>query len=103
MAIMVNYPLGCDTYQKLCKILKQGGNGILPPWIHIRQEQSKISPEPALLSEPYDNIYFSYEESMKLITQKIIESLPPSIILLNPAVLNSSILMAVEAMQSINR
>ena len=78
MAIMVDCQLGRESYTKLCKILKQQGHDILPPWIHIRKTQSGISPTPKPLPDPHDGVQMSYAESVKITAQRIMESLPPS-------------------------
>ena len=85
IAIMVDCSLGRDTYSKLSKILKQEGHRILPPWIHVRNVQAKISPEPMPLPEPHVGVHFSFEKSMQLTANRILEGIPPS---KYPAVMN---------------
>ena len=87
IAILVNCSLGRDTYSKLGKILKQQGHDILPPWIHVRREQSLISPKPQPLPNPHEGVLMSYAESVKITAQRIMEDIPPSLIP-TPAVMN---------------
>ena len=87
IAIMVECNLGRGTYTKLGKILKEEGHNILPPWIHVRTRQCKISPDPIALPAPHIGMHFPFEKRMQLTAYRILESIPPSQIP-NPAVMN---------------
>ena len=80
MAIMVDCQLGQKTYSKLRKTLKQQGHDILPPWINLRKTQTSISPKPQPLPDPYKGVQMQYAESVQITAQRIMETLPPSIV-----------------------
>ena len=84
---MANCSLGCDTYSKLKQILEQQGHDILSPWIHIKAEQSKISPKPQPLPVPHEGVMLTYVESVSFTAQRIMEDMPISLIP-NPAIMD---------------
>ena len=86
-AILVNCSLGRETYSKLRKILKNEGHEILPPWIHIRKEQSFISPKVETFPPPHKGVMLSYEESVKITARRILEDMSP-IHIPNAAIMN---------------
>ena len=53
----------------------------------MRNVQAKISPEPMALPEPRVGVHSSFEKSMQLTANRILEGIPPSKIP-NPAVMN---------------
>ena len=76
IAIMVDCQLDCETYTRLCKILKKQGDAIFPPWIHIRNKQTGISTKPQSLPDPHKGVQLTYAESVKIITtQRVMEDL----------------------------
>ena len=76
IAILVNCSLGRQTYSNLWKILKEQGHNILPPWIDLREKQTKISPEPTPLPQPHTGVHFSFLNLMQLTAGRIMESIP---------------------------
>ena len=51
------------------------GHDILPPWSHLRKEQSNITPQHFSLHEPHIGIYFPLLPSIKLTAERIIQNL----------------------------
>ena len=80
MAILVDSSLGRQTYSNQRKILKSVGHDILPPWIHLRNEQTKITPEPQRLPDPHVGVHFPLIQSTKITAQRIFQDIPDSTI-----------------------